>query len=144
MSYACRLAASLAAVFSILIVAGCGGTAGGDSSGPISAYPSPGSSFASPGTQISLVGLDPENPGDIKVTGSSSGEHSGKFESYSAVTGASFVPDTDINRFFDATVHATEEAILNSMVANEDMTGRDGNFVPALPRTWLARPFPKT
>lgn len=93
MSYACRLAASLAAVFSILIVAGCGGTAGGDSSGPISAYPSPGSSFASPGTQISLVGLDPENPGDIKVTGSSSGEHSGKFESYSAVTGASFVPD---------------------------------------------------
>jgi L-aminopeptidase/D-esterase-like protein len=44
-----------------------------------------------------------------------------------------FVPDEDIDPFFEAVVQATEEAILNSMVANEDMTGRDGNFVPALP-----------
>jgi D-aminopeptidase len=44
-----------------------------------------------------------------------------------------FVPDEDIDPFFEAVVQATEEAILNSMIANEDMTGRDGNFVPALP-----------
>ena len=37
---------------------------------------------------------------------------------------------------------ATEEAILNSLTANEDMTGRDGNFVPALPKDWLARNYP--
>lgn len=57
---------------------------------------------------------------------------------------ASFVPDADIDRFFDAAVQATEEAILNAIVANEDMTGRDGNFVPALPKAWLERNFPKT
>lgn len=44
-----------------------------------------------------------------------------------------FVPDEDIDPFFEAVVQATEEAILNSMIANEAMTGRDGNFVPALP-----------
>jgi D-aminopeptidase len=55
---------------------------------------------------------------------------------------ADFVPDSDIDPFFDAVVQATEEAILNSMVANEDMTGRDGNFVPALPQDFLAKTFP--
>jgi D-aminopeptidase len=54
---------------------------------------------------------------------------------------ASFIPDADINAFFDATVQATEEAILNALVANEDMTGRDGNFVPALPKEWLEETF---
>ena len=34
-------------------------------------------------------------------------------------------------------VQATEEAILNALIANEDMTGRDGNFVPALPKDRL-------
>jgi D-aminopeptidase len=55
---------------------------------------------------------------------------------------ADFIPDLDIDPFFDAVVNATEEAILNSLTANEDMTGRDGNFVPALPKDWLARAFP--
>ena len=50
-----------------------------------------------------------------------------------------FVPDLDINPFFDAVVQVVEEAILNAMTANEDMTGRDGNFVPALPKAWLDR-----
>jgi len=54
---------------------------------------------------------------------------------------ASFIPDVDINPFFDAAVQATEEAILNALVANEDMTGRDGNFVPALPKAWLEATF---
>jgi L-aminopeptidase/D-esterase-like protein len=55
---------------------------------------------------------------------------------------ADFIPDLDIDPFFDAVVNATEEAILNSLTANDDMTGRDGNFVPALPRDWLQRTFP--
>ncbi|GAB4066973.1 P1 family peptidase [Ancylobacter sonchi] len=65
-----------------------------------------------------------------------------------AATGASgrrlaaeFVPEADIDRFFDALVHSVEEAILNAMVANDDMTGRDGNFVPALPKDWLKRSY---
>lgn len=54
---------------------------------------------------------------------------------------AEYVPDVDIDRFFDATIQATEEAILNSLTANDDMTGRDGNFVPALPKDWLRQRF---
>ena len=54
---------------------------------------------------------------------------------------AHYVPDVDIDRFFDATVQATEEAILNALTVNEDMTGRDGNFVPALPKAWLEKRF---
>ena len=55
-----------------------------------------------------------------------------------ALCNVQFVPDEDIDPFFEAVVQATEEAILNSMVANTGMTGRDGNFVPALP-DWAIR-----
>jgi len=44
-----------------------------------------------------------------------------------------FIPDETLDPFFEAVVEATEEAILNSLTANRDMIGRDGNFVPALP-----------
>ncbi|RAZ85666.1 S58 family peptidase [Mesorhizobium hawassense] len=54
---------------------------------------------------------------------------------------AEFIPDVDIDPFFDAVVQGVEEAILNALVANEDMTGRDGNFVPALPKEWLREKF---
>ena len=54
------------------------------------------------------------------------------------------IPDVDIDPFFDATVQAVEEAILNALVANADMTGRDGNFIPALPHDWLAATFGRT
>jgi D-aminopeptidase len=52
-----------------------------------------------------------------------------------------FIPDTDIDPFFDAVIQATEEAILNAIVANDDMTGIYGNFVPALPKAWLEKRF---
>ena len=55
---------------------------------------------------------------------------------------AEYIPDVDINRFFDAVVQSVEEAILNALIANEDMTGRNGNFVPALPKEWLTNTFP--
>lgn len=51
---------------------------------------------------------------------------------------AAFLPDAGLDPFFDAVVQASEEAILNALVANADMTGRDGNFVPAIPRDRLA------
>ncbi|AUR08176.1 MULTISPECIES: P1 family peptidase [Rhodobacterales] len=49
------------------------------------------------------------------------------------------VPDEHLDRFFEAVVQSTEEAILNSMIANSDMTGRDDNFVPAIPHRELLR-----
>ncbi|WFP62715.1 MULTISPECIES: P1 family peptidase [unclassified Mesorhizobium] len=58
-----------------------------------------------------------------------------------SIAHADFIPDVDIDPFFDAVVRGVEEAILNALVANEDMTGRDGNFVPALPKEWLKDNF---
>jgi D-aminopeptidase len=40
--------------------------------------------------------------------------------------------DDGISPFYDAVIEATEEAILNSMLASQTMTGRDGNTVHAL------------
>jgi L-aminopeptidase/D-esterase-like protein len=54
-----------------------------------------------------------------------------------ALLDAAWVPDEDIDPFFDAAAQCVEEAILNSMTANEGMEGRDGNFVPALPHDRL-------
>ena len=52
-----------------------------------------------------------------------------------------FVPWGFINPFYAAVVQATEEAVANALVANEDMTGRDGRRVPALPRDRVAALF---
>ena len=49
------------------------------------------------------------------------------------------VPDAALNPFFEATIQAVEEAILNALTANEAMTGRDGHFVPALPHDEVRR-----
>jgi L-aminopeptidase/D-esterase-like protein len=43
------------------------------------------------------------------------------------------LPNERINPLFDATVQATEEAIINALVAAATMTGRDGHTVQALP-----------
>jgi len=52
-----------------------------------------------------------------------------------------FVPWSQLDPFFEAVVQATEEAVLNSLTANEDMTGRDGHRTPALPREKIAGVF---
>lgn len=43
------------------------------------------------------------------------------------------LPNDDINPLISASVHATEEAIVNAMLAAETMTGINGYTVPALP-----------
>jgi len=45
-----------------------------------------------------------------------------------------FVPWERLDPFYEAVVQATEEAVVNALVANEDMTGCDGHRTPALPR----------
>ncbi len=44
-----------------------------------------------------------------------------------------FVPWGHIDPFFTAVVECVEEAVLNALVVNDDMVGRDGNRSPALP-----------
>jgi L-aminopeptidase/D-esterase-like protein len=47
------------------------------------------------------------------------------------------LPNERMNPLFEATVQATEEAIVNALVAAETMTGRDGHRVLALPHDRL-------
>ena len=49
----------------------------------------------------------------------------------------SMLPNGEMNPLFKATVQATEEAIINALVAAEDMTGANGNTVYALPHNRL-------
>jgi D-aminopeptidase len=49
-----------------------------------------------------------------------------------------FIPWGYLDPFCEAVVQATEEAVLNSLVANKEMVGRDGHRSPALPRDRVA------
>ncbi|MBM4196711.1 MAG: P1 family peptidase [Gammaproteobacteria bacterium] len=47
------------------------------------------------------------------------------------------LPNDSMTPFFQATVEATEESIVNALVAGESMTGRDDHYVFALPHDRL-------
>ena len=55
------------------------------------------------------------------------------------INGAQFVGNDHLDGLFEATVQATEEAIVNAMVAARDMTGEDGHHATALPHAELIR-----
>jgi D-aminopeptidase len=44
------------------------------------------------------------------------------------------IPNDLMDPLFTGVVQATEEAIVNALIDNHDMTGRDNHLVPALPR----------
>ena len=68
--------------------------------------------------------------GDIFLAFSTANPDAGETE---GTTKLEMLPNDRMNGIFDATVQATEEAIVNALVAAEPMTGRDGHTVPALP-----------
>jgi len=51
----------------------------------------------------------------------------------------SFLPNDAMDPLFAATVFATEEAIVNALVAARDMTGHDGHYARAIPHEALRR-----
>jgi D-aminopeptidase len=76
-----------------------------------------------------------ENPsGDIFVAFSTANPGAAKPEGTAAVT---MLPNERINAVFEATVQATEESIVNAMVAAQTMTGANGLRVTALPHDRL-------
>ena len=54
-----------------------------------------------------------------------------------AINSAAFLGNDLLDALFLATVEATEEAIINSMIAARDMRGQDGHFVMAIPHEQL-------
>lgn len=60
----------------------------------VSVFPSPGSTYAEPGTQIVFRGIPPGQIGSVQVVGSKSGVHTGTIEGDSDGQGGSFLPTT--------------------------------------------------
>jgi len=90
----------------------------------------------------------------VARTGSTSGDGSGDiFVAFSTANpGASktegtvqltMLPNDRMNPLFEATVQATEEAIVNALIAAETMTGADGHTVIALPHDRLKQVMKK-
>ena len=52
-----------------------------------------------------------------------------------------FIPWGALDPYYAAVVQATEEAVLNALVAADEMTGKDGHRSPALPRDQIADLF---
>jgi hypothetical protein len=101
----CRTALGAAAVGSALAIAACGdapaaglptsvpaANAAAAAANAITVSPFPGTSDASPSTQISFLGGAGTTVSDVTVTGSRSGRHGGRLEAYSTGTGESFLP----------------------------------------------------
>jgi hypothetical protein len=59
----------------------------------VAAYPSPGTNFDLPGTQIAFRGVPASQIGQVTVSGSVTGAHTGQVESDSDGNGGSFIPD---------------------------------------------------
>jgi hypothetical protein len=59
----------------------------------ISVFPSARTLAASPTTTITFRGADPDELGDVEVSGSQSGRHSGRLQAQADGEGATFVPD---------------------------------------------------
>ncbi len=53
----------------------------------------------------------------------------------------SVIPKWKLDKIFEATVQATEEAIINTLIAAEDMEGINGNKIFALPHDRLRKVF---
>ena len=56
-----------------------------------------------------------------------------------AIVTVPHLPNDELNPLFAATVFATEEAIVNAMVAARDMQGNGGKYAKAIPHAELRR-----
>jgi L-aminopeptidase/D-esterase-like protein len=79
-------------------------------------------------------GLSGNGSGDIFIAFSTANPEAFKAEGLATLQ---MVSNEEISPIFDATAWATEEAIINAMVAAETMTGADGRRVERLPHEGL-------
>jgi L-aminopeptidase/D-esterase-like protein len=77
-----------------------------------------------------MGGVGGNSSGDIFIAFSTQLPEGGR---PGAVQRVRMLPNERITPLFEATIQATEEAILNAMVAAKDMVGADDLFVPGLP-----------
>ena len=91
---------------------------------------------------VGKVGGRGENSsGDIFIAFSTA--NAAEFGKNEGIANIQMLPNDRINQLFWATAQATEEAILNALVAAETMTGYKGNTVYALPHDRLQEALKK-
>ena len=81
-----------------------------------------------------MGGIGGDSSGDIFIAFSTANPGAAKTSGHPSVT---YLPNEDINPIFEATTQATEESIVNALVAAETMTGANDVRVSALPRDRL-------
>jgi D-aminopeptidase len=81
-----------------------------------------------------LGAVSHNDSGDIFIAFSTANAGAGLAQKVSAVQ---MLPNEQIDALFEATVQATEEAVVNAMVAAKTMSGIDGHTVEALPHDRL-------
>jgi L-aminopeptidase/D-esterase-like protein len=81
-----------------------------------------------------MGGLGGNSSGDIFVAFSTANTNAAASTGHPTVT---FIPNDEINPVFESTVQATEEAIVNALVAAETMNGANDLMVTALPHDRL-------
>ena len=75
-------------------------------------------SYSGDGSGDLFIAFSTANPGAIQQKG---------------LRQISLLPNGELDPLFLATVQATEEAVINAMIAADDMKGMNNHFVPALP-----------
>jgi L-aminopeptidase/D-esterase-like protein len=81
-----------------------------------------------------MGGIGGDSSGDIFIAFSTANPGAAKTSGHPSVT---YLPNEDINPIFEATAQATEESIVNALVAAETMTGANDVRVSALPHDRL-------
>ncbi|HEY1593231.1 MAG TPA: arylsulfotransferase family protein [Solirubrobacteraceae bacterium] len=112
-----RLLVALVAPLAVALAL-AGATAARAASPAVSVYPSPGTKYNLPQSQITFRGIAPSAIGTVKVVGSSTGEDSGRIEGDSDNKGGSFLP----SKPFKAGETVTVSTSLNIV------GGRSGKF----------------
>ena len=87
-----------------------------------------------------MGGRGENSSGDIFVAFSTANPHTASDTGVAKVT---MLPNARMNPLFEATIQATEEAIVNALLAAETMTGANDVRIPALPRDRLAAAMKK-
>lgn len=81
-------------------------------------------------------GVGGNGSGDIFLAFSTANKHAFSLTTAQRVT---TLPNEGLNALFDATIQATEEAIVNALFAGKTLTGINGNTVYGLPRERVVR-----
>lgn len=124
-----RMSWSAVAV-AVAIALGCASA----SAAVVDVYPSPGTQFASPRTQLSFRGVAPDKLGTISVTGSATGVHTGRMLAHSDGHGASFLSDRPFAQGETVTIRTSLPIHLGRLGAYTIEIATQGPPIRPLPR----------